>query len=58
MIGFLPALAVMHTVLESLALRAAKSGKGPESTETVSVVLPFLPPIVLAVLSWLIVTSP
>jgi hypothetical protein len=57
-IGFLPALGVMHVVLETLARRAAEAGRPPESTDTASVVMPVVAPIVIALISWLLVTSP
>ena len=56
-IGFLPALAVMHEVLGMLACQGAPPDQAPRSTDSAAVVLPFVPPIVIAVVSWLLVTT-
>ena len=56
-IGFLPTLALLHGVLGTLTRRAVEAGRAPESVDSAAAGLPFVPPIGLAVVSWLIVTG-
>jgi hypothetical protein len=54
---FLPTLGAIDRVYRGQVRRAVDAGKGPESAEPAAVVPPFVAPIVIALVSWLIATT-